>query len=178
MILTEEQAKARLESGRNLLNRFGVEKTVPTAKVIEIGNSRKGTYEGRLTPEQKTEITSRARLGEDQELLATEFKVQQSTIGKYERGVYKNIDESKVEDRMNEVQDVAMAKLLKSLGFLDDNKLSKLGAKDLSAIAANMSKVVGNTREQKTNDNRVTVQLFAPELRQEKSYKVLEVTSV
>jgi hypothetical protein len=41
-----------------------------------------------------------------------------------------------------------------------------------------MAKVVGNTREQRHEGNQVTVQLFAPEIRNEKSYKVLEVTSV
>ena len=177
MILTEEQAKARLESGRNLLNRFGKEEPRPVVDVIEIrrphgigGNTTEKNPDG-------VEIASRARLGEKNRVLAAEFGVAQQTITKYRNGEI-GVNEAAVTDRMNEVQDVAMCRLLSSLGFLDDNKLSKLGAKELSAVAANMAKVVGNTREQKGNDNRVTVQLFAPELRKETSYKVLEVSSV
>jgi len=174
MILTEEQAKARLESGRNLLNRFGKEEPRPVVDVIPI--NRPGGDGSEVPREKRNELAARARLGENQTTLAREHGITQQAVNRYAQG--KSVDNDVVESKMNEVQDVAMCRLLSSLGFLDDNKLSKLGAKELSAVAANMAKVVGNTREQKGNDNRVTVQLFAPELRKETSYKVLEVSSV
>jgi hypothetical protein len=179
MILTDEQAKERLNSNRNLLNRFGKDKPVtsPSVDIIPINRPKGDT--GEIPKEIRTEITARARLGEGQTALAREFGVSQQLVHRYQSGLGgKAIDEKAVEDRMNQVQDVAMCKLLSSLGFLDDDKLKKLGAKDLAAVAASMSKVVGNTREQRHEGNQVTVQLFAPEIRNEKSYKVLEVTSV
>src|SRR5438477_5873612 len=145
MILTEEQANARLDSRRNLVNRFRQEREA-TANVVVIPSNRSnhiGKTELHLPEETKVEISSRARLGETSRALGTEFGVGKTTVeylalgGSNGRGF---VDEEKVSQRMDEIQDVAMCKLLKSLGFLSDEKLLKASAKDLSAISANMAK--------------------------------------
>jgi hypothetical protein len=127
MILTDEQAKERLNSDRNLLNRFGKDKPVTSPSVDIIPVRRPGGDSGDSLPaEQKTEMAARARLGEGQKALAKEFGVHVATVSSIERGVQRfKVDEKAVEDRMNQVQDVAMCKLLSSLGFLDDDKLEE-----------------------------------------------------
>lgn len=193
MILTEEQAKERLNSNRNLVSRFSrvpadavlvpttvvvpePESEVPTAtvEITEIRTAGNRTFSPNLSPEIKVEIAARARLGENQTALGKEFGVIQPTVSRMVTG-RTSVDEKAVEERINQVQDVAMVKLLSSLGFMDDEKMKKAGVKDLSTIAANMSKIVSNTRVQKDEGNQVHLHLYAPELRTEKSFNVVEV---
>lgn len=170
MFKTEEQVNERLSSKRNLVNRFGI----PNVSIIPLerpGNKEKP----KLEQDQKDEIAFRSRSGEKQKDLAKEFGVSQSAIGEIEQGRTK-VNEAKVEARLNEVRDVAMTKLLESLGYISSEKLDKCKATDLSSIAANMSKVVSNVTT-KSNETGpiVNVNVFAPELRNEKTFKVIEV---
>lgn len=173
MFKTEEQINARLKSGRNLVNRFGKlqEVKIEIVPLGQPGNKEKP----KLDPEQKDEIAFRARAGENQTTLAKEFHVSQSAIGEIEQGRTK-VDEVAVQTRLDQVQDVAMNKLLESLGYISSDKLDKCKATDLSSIAANMSKVVSNVRV-KTNDTGpiVNVNVYAPELRNERTFKTIEV---
>ena len=117
----------------------------------------------------------RARLGERQTSLAKEFGVSQSAVGEIEQGRTK-VNEVAIEEKMNTIADKAMDKLLTSLGYMTDDKLDKCKATDLSSIAANMSKVVGNVRGKDSNNGiQVNVQVFAPELRHEGNFKTIEV---
>jgi hypothetical protein len=191
MILTEEQAKERLNSDRNLVSRFSrvpadavlvptavIESEPPpiaTVEITEIKLNSRTPKKAELDEATKIEIASRARLGESQSSLGREFGVSQNAVHYLETGRSLSLNEKAVEERINQVQDVAMLKLLSSLGFMDDEKMKKAGVKDLSTIAANMSKIVSNTRVQKDEGNQVHLHLYAPELRTEKSFNVVEV---
>ena len=170
MFKTEEQINSRLTSENNLVNKFGKKNEVQIIPLKQPGNIEKP----KLEPEQKDEIAFRARAGEKQEDLAKEFGVSQSAIGEIEQGRTK-VNERLVQDRLDEVQDVALQKLLGSLGFITEDKLQKAKAGELSVIASNMSKVVGNIRQKETTGPQVIVQVYAPELKSESSYKVLDV---
>lgn len=180
MILTEEQAKARVESGNNLLNRFGRKEEKANVEVIPITRQRDGKKES-LTEEAKIEVAARARTGERHKDLAEEFQVSRQTVmyldhgGEGGRGF---TDSKKVEARMDEIQDKALCKLMMSIGLLDEERLGKLGAKDLSTVAANMAKVAGNVRPSVNDGNAVHLHLYAPELRKEQNYKTIEVSSL
>lgn len=173
MFKTEEQINERLKSERNLVNRFG---KVEESKIEIIPLGQPGNKEKpKLDIETKTEIAFRARAGEKQKDLAEEFGVSQSAIGEIEQGRTR-VNEVEVEKRLNQVQDVAMNKLLESLGYISSEKLDKCKATDLSSIAANMSKVVSNVRTK--NDQTgpiVNVNVYAPELRNERTFKTIEV---
>ena len=193
MFKTEEQINERLNSSKNLVNRFAnisrseapaqVPPTAPVAPPHEIptenitviplnqpGNKEKP----KLSSEHKNEIAIRARLGEGQTKLAMEFGVSQSAIGEIEQGRTR-VDEKHVQQKMDEVHDVAMDKLLSSLGFITPEKMEKSKATDLSMIASNMSKVIGNIRGKEMTGPQVTVQIYAPELKNESSFKSIDV---
>lgn len=182
MILTEEQAKARVESGNNLLNRFGRKEPNNVVVITPTYKPAPGGHQRPLNEEQKVEVAARARLGEDQRVLAEEFGVSVSTARYLEHGDgYRGKpgpDERKVEARMDEIQDKALCKLMMSIGLLDEARLGKLGAKDLSTVAANMAKVAGNVRPSVNDGNAVHLHLYAPELRKEQNYKTIEVSSL
>lgn len=178
MFKTEEQINERLNSSRNLVNRFGKKEIarVPPQNVEITPLKQPGNVEKpKLDPEQKDEIALRARLGERQTSLAKEFGVSQSAIGEIEQGRTK-VNEDLVNGRMDAIQDVAMTKLLESLGYLTPEKMDKCKAVEISSIAANMSKVVGNVRGKDVNQGvNVHVQVFAPEIRHEGNFKTIEV---
>ena len=180
MFKTEEQINSRLSSERNLVNRFAVrvpEPPVPAPSNIQItplqqpGNKEKP----KLDIETKNEIAFRSRSGETQVSLAEEFNVSQSAIGEIEQGRTK-VDEAVVQKKLDQVQDVAMSKLLESLGYITSEKMEKCKATDLGSLAANMSKVVSNiSRKDSQTGPIVQVQVFAPELRKEANFKTIEV---
>ncbi len=178
MFKTEEQINARLNSSRNLVNRFVKnEEKGPIVETIILerpGNKEKP----KLDPEQKNEIALRSRSGETQISLAKEFGVSQSAIGEIEQGRTK-VDENLVDKRLNNIEDAALNKLMETLGYLTPDKLDKAKAGEISSVASNMSKVVANIRGKDKNDTgvNVNVQVFAPEIRPERLFRTIEVSS-
>lgn len=76
------------------------------------------------------------------------------------------------------IQDVAMDKLLHTLGFITDEKLEKAEAREVAGVAANLSKVYSNLQPKETNNNggnHVQVVLFQPKPLSEKHFDVQEV---
>jgi len=73
------------------------------------------------------------------------------------------------------VRELALDRLLESLGLLTVEKVSSAGAKDISAIAANMSKVVDHVTPKQIGGN-VQLILYAPKGQQrEEDYEIVEV---
>jgi hypothetical protein len=174
MFLTQEQARARLESSKNLANLLK-EESCSEVSIEERVIERPGKKGPNLTEETRTEIATRARLGERQIDLAEEFQVPQSAISLIKNGKVKGIDENKAERAISSVRDKALDRLMASLGLISDDKLSGCSAKDLSVIASNMGRVVEKTLPKSEQHDHINLVIYAPELRQEKSYKVVEV---
>jgi DNA-binding XRE family transcriptional regulator len=198
MFKSEEQVNKRLNSDRNLANRFGKvtdpgptgpaqppqnlptnsepEKQSKPENVTTTTLQQPGNKLGKkkLGLHQKNEIAIRSRLGETQPSLAQEFGVSQATIGAIERGRTK-VNEEIVERQIDDAADLAMSKLLTSLGYIDNAKLSVLDPVKLSVVARNMSGIVNSIRQKDDNGPQVVVQIYAPELKKESSYKSLDV---
>lgn len=192
MFLTNEQARARLGSEKNLANRFAknpdgldpdklteqvtqevneTNSTIITERVISLPG-KKGIN---LSSEVRTEIASRARLGESQPSLAQEFNITQANVSSIERGKTKGVDEARVEETINFVKDRALDRLMASLGLLTDDKLSGCSAKDLSLIASNMGRVVEKIQTKEHTPDNINFIIYAPELKQEKSYETVVI---
>lgn len=186
MFKTEDQINERLNSKNNLVNRFGnnnsapqvphevIQENDPQITVIPLEQPGNKNGKSKLSSDQKNEVAIRARLGEGQTKLAQEFGVSQSAIGEIEQGRTK-VNEELVQAKINEVGDVAMTKLLCALDFITPEKLEKSKATDLSMIASNMSKVVNNVRGKDSDAPKVIVQIYAPELKSESSFRTINV---
>lgn len=190
MFKTQEEINSRLSSKNNLVNRFsstpnkiipGAQAPAlidspthdPTITVIPLeqpGNKEKP----KLSKDQRNEIAFRARVGEGQKVLAAEFGVSQSAIGEIEQGRTK-VNENLVQSRIDEVQDVAMQRLLQSLGFITPEKMEKAKISDIANVASSMSKIVSNIRGKDSDAPKVIVQIYAPELKSESSFRTIEV---
>ena len=83
---------------------------------------------------------------------------------------------SRLETDLSTVRDKAMDRLLMSLDLLDDDKIGKASAKDISSISSNMAKVMQSTLPKDSN-NRLQAQLivYAPSFVNRAEYEVIEV---
>jgi len=109
-------------------------------------------------------------LGLNHNVVAT-AKNGQSVFGKENPDLRKRLDES-----LSLVRDKAMDRLLSSLDLLDDEKIGKANAKDISSISANMSKVMTSTLPKETQTN-VHAQLivYAPTQINESNFDIVEI---
>lgn len=194
MFKSEEQINERLNSKRNLVNRFGNGNVESSPDPTPHENPYEKPYENppeviitplhqpgnklgarKLLEDERDEIATRARLGEGQKALAAEFGVSQNAVSNIERGLTK-VNEQTINARIDQVQDVAMEKLLTSLGFITEAKTSVLDPVKLSVVASNMSKIVQNIQRKDENSGpKVIVQIYAPERKKESSYQTLDV---
>ena len=91
-----------------------------------------------------------------------------------------NKENPELKDRLERdlvhVRDKAMDRLLMSLDLLDDDKLGKASAKDISSISSSMAKVMQSTLPKDSN-NRLQAQLivYAPSFVNRAEYEVIEV---
>jgi hypothetical protein len=179
MFLTAKQADARLNSEKNLALKFGqsVDK-VPqnegtvTEKVIPLP----GKNRINLTKDERTEIAIETRLGLSSQTEAARDKdLKVLTVHNITSGKTKGIDEEKVKEITSKARDLALERLMASLGLLSDDKLSGCSAKDLSVIASNMGRVVEKIQEKVETPDNINFIIYSPELKQERAYDVIEV---
>lgn len=83
----------------------------------------------------------------------------------------------KLEADLSKVRDKALERLLSSLDLLDDDKVGKASAKDISSIAANMSKVMASTLPKEDANANIRAQLivYAPTQITENKFEVVEI---
>ena len=190
MFLTDDQARARLNSERNLARAsFLPQNTkndttsrepelVPpeephiTEKVIPLS----GKNRINLTKEERTNIAIDTRLGVNtQTEVARANNLALLTVNNIHSGKTKGIDEERVKEITNHARDLALERLMASLGLLSDDKLSGCSAKDLSIIASNMGRVVEKIQEKAETPDNINFIIYSPELKQERSFDTIEV---
>lgn len=179
MLLDNKSANARLSAKNNLALRFGRGVTeVRDVKVIPIKSPGKKAGSHNVPEFMRTAVAILSRGGENQKTISREFGITQANTSYIESGKTKGIDEEKVAKALDQVRDVALDRLMKSLGLMDEDKLSECSAPALAGIAANMGKVVEKMlpRDQ-SSSNGAGVQLiiYAPQLKDESKYRTIEV---
>jgi hypothetical protein len=189
MFLTNKQASARLNSEKNLarasfLPQNAKDAEVPekiltedpdvliTEKVIPLS----GKNRVNLTTEERTNIAIETRLGTSTQVeVARANNLKVLTVQNIHKGKTKGIDEARVKEITNAARDLALERLMSSLGLLSDDKLSGCSAKDLSVIASNMGRVVVKIQEKIETPDNINFIIYSPELKQERSFDVIEV---
>jgi len=74
------------------------------------------------------------------------------------------------------VQEVALNRLMDALGLLDVDAISTEKPKEISSIAANLSRVHANLRPREINDgNQVQINIYSPKQKTLEDYQVIEV---
>ena len=143
-----------------------------TEKVITLS----GKNRINLTRDERTNIAISARTGtQTQTELARANNLQLLTVHNIASGKTKGIDEERVKQVTNAVRDLALERLMASLGLLTDDKLTGCSAKDLSTIASNMGRVVEKIQDKAEQPDNINFIIYSPELKQERAFNVIEV---
>lgn len=184
LLISKESAIKRLDSNENLANRLVRNNGSLEIKKIEHGGGRSNGQKN-LTENERAIIGASARAFGIKNT-AEAFGVSVSHTNSLAHGkVYRDGGreankshadlKNQIEDRLSDVKDVALEKLMLSLGLIDEEKLAESSAKDLSGIAANLSKVVENSSGGGKNNTQVNLVVYAPESRKVADYEVIEV---
>lgn len=169
MFITEEQAKTRLNHPENIASNGSL------VRPLHNGGRNLGD---RNVPPFIRELAGAAAHTEPAKEVAKAFDISQSSVNQYKIGNTspKHHDpdlKAKVDQRVSKVRDLALDKLMLSLGLLTTDRLEKVNARDASTIAANMAKVVEKTTPQQVNNQNLQIVFYAPNVRQEKDYEVI-----
>jgi hypothetical protein len=79
---------------------------------------------------------------------------------------------------VQKVQEVALSRLMDSLGLLNPDEISGEKPKDISIIAANLSRVHSNLRSKDDRaENAVNITIYSPQLRRVDEFECIEVQS-
>lgn len=167
MIISQEELTRRLQSSKNLKNTTLPNESRPfsTAKVEEIRPPDK-------PPEQPREakilsgILARVGDGSVQEI-AKEFGVSVKQINK-------NQKLPEVSATVERVRELALDKLMCALNFMSPEMFRNSDLKDLSTVAANMSRIIEKTNPREANSG-IQLLVYAPVMRDEKHYKVVDI---
>ena len=76
---------------------------------------------------------------------------------------------------LRRVQELALEKTMEALGLMTPDKFINANLKDLSIVAAQMSKIILNTTPKVEGDTQIQFVVYAPEQRSERGYKVIDV---
>ena len=163
MLISEEELKRRLESDRNIINTL----PTPEVKVIFPFNKPK---EQKQTPSITGNIAGAvAAISGHVADVSKTFGLPESQV----RAASRSVEAKAARDKVSEL---ALTRLMQTLGLLTPEKMESSDVKDLSAIAANMSRVYEKLQPKESSiSNNVQVTFFMPEQKQTGHYKVIDV---
>lgn len=196
MLLTEDELKSRLDSPRNLANRFSRKREIDVLEVNKDSENEegvkledrgvthidKGRHVGRAgvvfhPQEVKNLAGGLARSGMTTRAVAKQMGLSQQTVHDYSHG-RDGAELPVVEDMAAKARDVALERLMETLGLLTPDKVAGCKAGEISTIATNMSRIAHNmTPHKEASDTNINLVVYSPQQRIEGGYKVIEVAS-
>lgn len=172
MQINQEELSRRLSSSKNIVNKFSTKpKTKQDVKILPISPKRnEPAIKDNLL---RTIIGSLALQGEPVKEIAKEFKVtpQQVASARVTRVPAVAIPRK---NSLDNVRELALEKLLLSLGLMTQEKFENADLKTLSIVAANAARIVEKLSPKEVNNSSQLI-IYAPEIRSSDRYKVIDV---
>jgi hypothetical protein len=155
------------------------------ARIVSIEKGRGPKEE---TPESVRKVIAESAIeGANASELAKTFNVSESSVSAYKNGATSTASYNEPDKSLNKhVNDVkgkivvrANKKLMRALGNMTDDKFADAKLRDLAGIAKDMSAIVRNLEPSKENDsdNKVQFIFFAPQMRKESDYPVIDISA-
>lgn len=165
MVISKEELQRRLNSQKNF--QAVLDQRVPQKPVVKVQPKPKQVQAVPAPRDARIVAGALAATGVPQKTIAREFGLTTNQVQKAQKL-------PEVRSTVERVKEIALDKLMASLNLMTEDKFENSSLKDLSAVAANLSRVVERTTPQ---ENNTTLQLivYAPEQKTERSYKVLDV---
>jgi|SRR5271157_2016787 len=177
MKIDQQEMERRLNSNKNLANKFPpsaagkvpVEFPKENIKVVPI------EPEKRVSPANTNTRILAGTLAKQQPAREVATALNLTIDQVYKAKTTRNPAVANGRDAaINRVQELALEKTIQALGLMTDEKFFNANLKDLSIVAANMSRIIEKTSDRE-NSTSIQLVVYTPEQRTEKSYKVLDV---
>jgi len=180
MKITPEELQRRLRSSNNLCNRLNPNSPQKSKKGND-SNNRNNCGRVSDVPNAPIEIRNVAAILSAAENNAA--KVSRGLDGILSPEQVRYADKTLIQRdnklSIKEVQDVALTRLMDSMGLLTVEDISSESPKNISIIAANLSRVHSNLRERIDDTGKeagkVVINLYTPEQKKIEDYDVIEV---
>lgn len=161
MFISEEELNRRLNSEKNLAQRF-------CPQVFPIPASESPKQEGQETPENlKVLGSSLIKQGVPERTVCKEFNINPSDI--------RSADEQRVTSSLDRVRELALDRLLIGLKLMTPDKFADANFKDVSNAVANLSRVVEKTSPRESLNVGVQFIVHTPPQKSLGSYQVVDV---
>ena len=172
MLLDREEMERRLGSSKNLLNNLP-----PRDNSVRVHPNHGGRAIGSKNAPTSLKIIAGVlakteKVSEVAEALDLSPKVVESSKNSKNEEI-----RSAVEHTTERIRDMALEKLMASLGIINGETLANVSAKDASTVAKNLAGVVNqlSPREQ-SGLGQVSLVLYAPKQRNEDHYNVIDIS--
>lgn len=180
MLLTDNQeADETLSSGDNLRNKLGLRPL--EIQHLNIRTFRHTGSKGKKLPKELRPVVAALASVEGTTQTAKDFDLALPTVNNLKHGRTSNDKPSEDLEKdtakiLGTVRELAANRLLAAIGLLDGDRLAGISkATELSAVAANLSRVVEKVTP-KSDDSRAPIfHVYAPELKSLDRYEVLDV---
>lgn len=188
MFLTPAQAQARQTASpfktviaRPAVTPDSTSLPTPDETTLVIVDRSPGRPEGspNMPIEQKALIGAIANLPGSQKELAAQLDISQAQLSNIKNGKVNGKADSelkdKIQDRIDVINDVAIDKLMMSLGLITPEKLQVSGARVLSGVAKDMSQIVSQMAGKDKPGQQNVIVITNPGVHRESFYEVVEV---
>lgn len=190
--LSQDKAFERLTSSQNLASRFCSGHSVSNRPSLEVRQNQQKRFipefiKAEAVRRSLTGLESRKEIAEDLGISAPEVGyLKQKALDASRLESSKSLEASTVPETgsdglsqqtrtgLTSARDLALKRLLSTLGFMDEERLAKASLKDLTNVASAMSKVIDKSMPQDKGSG-VTLVVYAPEIKTESAYRVIEV---
>jgi len=166
MLLSKEESARRLASPRNLLNNLPRDNSI----VMPLHKSNGRSVGSKNTPQSLQVIAGVLSKTEPTREIVDALDVPASALHSRNPEVV-----SAVERTTTRIRDLALDKLMASLGIINDETLFNCTAKDASTVARNLAGVVEKLSPKDAATSGVTLVVYAPQQRQETHYETIDV---
>lgn len=166
MLIDNDELKRRVGSDRNILNGLVSDNSIhrsahPSVKRARIPTPLK-VVAGVLARQEGTVA------------VAQELGISTATVSRAKNGRDSSVEEA-VDEASSRIRDLALEKVMQSLGIIGKEKLSDCSAKDASIIAKNLAFVADKVSPQSKSPTTVQLVVYAPQQRDEKQYNTIDV---
>jgi hypothetical protein len=170
-------------SQAELLRRLGSSKNLGNSLPGSLTESIPPAPEPQPEPEQTKKISnglrivvgSLAKQGEKPAEIAREFGISVGQVTSAKHSENPKIS-GPINKSIERVQELAIEKTMMALGLLESTKMENSSARDISYIAASLSKIVANTRPaEKAEDTKIQLVVYAPQQKAVNDYRILDV---
>jgi DNA-binding CsgD family transcriptional regulator len=173
MQIDAQELERRLNSPKNLVNTVLVPSPAAAGIKVIPQEPRKNTPQ---VTDRETRILAGALAaqGESCSLVARELGLTEQQVHSAKYSQKPEIKEP-IRNITERVRDLAIEKLMLAMGLMTEEKFDGVPLKDLSLIAANMSRVVEKMSARDAVTNNFQLHIYAPQQRTESHYKTVDI---